>query len=129
MGFLKNFLQKLTSGFFYVVDLETLMRHLERELKFSLDEKLQASANLNVYVGNQKHHVQIWNFSPSEDPEEAKKGVIFYYDDIEYTSLEHLYTQQLRFLPPRFKIELIDGDDVHLNAYKDAHPELRVEDY
>lgn len=129
MGLFKKFFSKLWSGFFYVVDPETLKDYLERDCKFSIDEKLQASANLNIYVDGSKHHVQIWNFAASDDPEEAAKGTIFYFDELEYTSLDMLYTQQLRFLPPFFKIELIDCDDVQLNAYRDSHPELRVEDY
>ena len=120
---------KLFKGYFYVVDAETLKQHLEKELNFSLSAHLEASANLNIYLNKEKHHIQIWNYAASSLPEEQGKGLVIYYDDKEYKTLEELYQKELNNLPNYFKIELIDADDAELNDYKKAHPDLKVEDY
>ena len=120
---------KLFHGFFYVIDEKTLKEFLERDLKFSLENKLEASANLNIYLNNEKHHIQIWNHSESSFEEEKVKGLIIYYDDEEYKTLEELYNSKLNNLPEYFKIELLDTDDSYLNDYKKSHPELKIENY
>ena len=120
---------KLFHGFYYVVDEKTLKQYLENELNFSLENKLEASANFNIYLNNEKHHIQIWNHSESLFEEEKEKGLIIYYDNEEYKTLEELYNSKLNKLPEYFKIELIDTDDTFLNDYKKSHPELKVEDY
>jgi hypothetical protein len=129
MGFFKNLIDKFNRGCFYVVDEETLRRHLEQNLKFSLDNNLEASANLNIYINNEKHHIQIWNFSASNFKDEKVKGLIVYYDDLEFKTIDDLMKEKLNNLPKYFKIELIDSDDTFLNEYKKNHPELKEEDY
>jgi hypothetical protein len=129
MGFFKNFLDKINKGFIYIVDEETLRKHLEQNLKFSLDNNLEASANLNIYINNEKHHIQIWNFSASNFKDEKVKGLIINYDDLEFKTIEDLMKNKLNNLPKYFKIELIDSDEVFLNEFKKNHPELKEEDY
>lgn len=118
---------KLFHGYYYVVDEQTLKKHLDDELKFSLDNKLEASANLNIYLNGEKHHIQIWNYTESRF--EKEKGLIIYYDEEEFKTLEELYNSKFSNLPKYFKIELIDMDNVFLNEYKKAHPELKIENY
>lgn len=120
-------LSKLFHGYYYIVDEETLKKYLDDELNFSLENKLEASSNLYIYLNGEKHHIQVWNHAESEFDKE--KGLVFYYDSEEYKSLEELYNSKLNNLPNYFKIELIDMDNNFLNEYKKNHPELKVEDY
>ena len=124
-----GFFDKLFHGFYYVVNEETLKEYLEKELKFSLENGLEASANLNIYLNNEKHHIQIWNYAESLSENKKEKGLIISYDDEEYKTLEELYNSKLNNLPEYFKIELIDMDDEYLNNYKKNHPELKIENY
>lgn len=120
---------KLFHGYYYVVDEKTLKEYLEKELNFSIENRLEASANLNIYLNNEKHHIQIYNYLESSVQEDNEKGLIIYYDNDEYKTLEELYSSRLNNLPEYFKIELIDMDDAYLNDYKKTHPELKTENY
>jgi uncharacterized protein YlbG (UPF0298 family) len=120
---------KLFHGFYYVVDEQILKKHLEDELKFSIENRLEASANLNIYLNGEKHHIQIWNYAESNYDEEKNKGLIIYYDENEFKTLEELYNSKLNNLPEYFKIELIDMDNKFLNEYKKTHPELKIDNY
>lgn len=129
MGFLKKWFEKIMSGFFYVVDLETFREYLEREKRFSLEENLEACVNLTLYVNGEKHPVEIWNYGASADAEEQAKGFRAFYDEKEFLSIEDMIRVKMSNLPAYFKIELTDADNVWLNEYKENHPELRVEDF
>ena len=118
---------KLFKGYFYVVDLDTLKQYLQKELDFSLENNLEASADLNIYLNGDKHHIQIWNYSASNF--EKEKGLIIYYDDIELKTLDELYSNYLNNINGYFKIELITIEDEFLEEYKKNHPELKIEDY
>ena len=122
-----GFLNKLFHGFYYVVDSGTLREYLEQELKFTLDNRLEACAHFNIFLNNEKHEVQIWNYAASQWEEE--KGLVIYFDDAELSSIDELFEMKLNNLPQYFKIELIDSDNVFLNNYKSNHPELNEEDY
>ncbi len=124
-----GFFDKLFHGFYYVVDEQTLKEYLEKELNFSIENKLEASANLNIYLNNEKHHIQIWNYTGSSFEDEKEKGLIIYYDKEQYKTLEELYNSKLNNLPDYFKIELIDLDNEYLSDYKKNHPELKIENY
>ena len=114
---------KLFHGYYYVVDEQTLKKNLEDELNFSIENNLEASANLNIYLNGEKHHIKITNY------DDQNKGLIIYYDEDEFKTLEELYNSKLNNLPEYFKIELIDMDNTFLNEYKKAHPELKIEEY
>lgn len=129
MGLMKWLKEKREPSWTYIVDEKTLREYLRREIGFSLKEKLEASADLNIYLHGRKHHIQVWNYGASRDKDERKKGLIIYYDDAQYRTLEDLMDYALRFLPEYFKIELTLGDDVFLNEFKASHPELRAEDH
>ena len=135
MGFFKNLIDKLNSGFFYIVDIDTLYEYLNRDLEFSLDNNLEASANLYIYYKNEKHKIQIWNHAASYYKDEKEKGLIVYYDNLEYKSIDEFMQNasianiKIKDIKEFFKIELIDADSVFLNEYKAKHPELKVEDY
>lgn len=120
---------KLFHGYYYVVDEATFKKYLENELNFALENNLEASANLYIYLNGEKHHIQIWNYTESNLEEDREKGLIIYYDEEEYKTLEELYNSRLSILPLYFKIELIDSDDNFLNEYKKNHKELNVNDY
>ena len=120
---------KLFHGYYYVIDEKTLKKHLENELNFSLENRLEASANLNIYLDGKKHHIQIWNFTESIIEEDKEKGLVICFDKEEFKTLKELYKYKLNALPQYFKIELIDSDNNDLNEYKKMHPELRVKDY
>ncbi len=122
-----GFFDKLFHGFYYVVDEKALKEYLERELNFSIENSLEASANLNIYLNNEKHHIQVCNYADSQF--EKEKGLIVYYDKEEYKTLEELYNSKLNNLPEYFKIELIDMDNDFLKEYKKNHPELNIENY
>ena len=118
---------KLSHGFYYIVDFSTLEKHLEDELNFTLENRLEASANLNIFVNGEKHHIQIWNYAESNSNQD--KGLVISYDEEEFKSLEELYNSKLNNLPKYFKIELLDADNDFLNKYKQEHPELKIEEY
>ena len=123
---------KLFHGFFYVVNEETLKKYLQNEVNFSIENELEASADLNIYFNNEKHHIQILVNTEENTviDKEVEKSITIYYDDTdEYNSLDGFYSSCLNNLPEFFKIELINTDDAFLNEFKKAHPELNVEDY
>ena len=135
MNFFKKIINKLSEGYLYVININILKKHLENELEFSISNDLEASANLNIYYKGEKHHIQIWNFRASNFADERAKGIIVYYDEIEYKSIEELMENatianiKLKDITDYFKIELEDCDSVFLNEYKSQHPELKIEDY
>lgn len=135
MGFFGKIIKKLTAGYFYVVDIKTLNELLQKDLEFSLLNNLEVSTDLNIYYKEEKHHLQIWNHGASNFPEEKAKGLIIYYDDIEYKTIEECMNNatianiKLKDIEGYFKIELTESDSEFLNEYQKNHPELNVEDY
>ena len=135
MSFLKDFMSKISHGFLYVVDINTLVEYINEELKFSLENNLEASAHCNIYYNGEKHEIQVWNHAASNFKTEQEKGLIVYYDDLEFKSVNDLMENamianiKLKEINEFFKIELIDTDSVFLNDYKKNHPELNVENY
>lgn len=129
MGLIKWFKDKWNQNSTYIVDEETLRKYLKKEIDFSLEHNLEASADFNIYLHGEKHHIQLWNFGASRYKDEQVKGFLFYFDEKEYPTIEELMKYELGHLPKYFKIELTLSDDVFLNEYKDKHPELREEDY
>lgn len=135
MSIFKKFIDKMLHGFFYVVDINTLHEYLNDELKFSLDNNLEASSHLNIYYKGEVHEIQVWNHSASNFKDEQEKGLIVYYDKLKYKSIDELMENamisniKLKEINGFFKIELIDMDSEFLNEYKSNHPELKIEDY
>lgn len=129
MEFFKKIFEKFNSGFFYVIDKDVLKDYLSQELDYAVSNNLEACANLYIYLSGKKHNITIWNYEASKNLEEKNKGVIFYYNDEEYKSLDELYERRIDSLNGFFKVELPDFDSKFLNEYKEAHPELKVEDY
>lgn len=129
MGLFKKILDKMSRGCFYVIDMDTLQKYLQEELDFSLSNNLEASADLNLYVNGEKHHIQIWNYAASSFKSEKVKGLVIYYDKDEYRTLEELYRNKLNNIPKYFKIEVPNFDNQKLEKYKEEHPELKIEDY
>lgn len=125
MGLFGNLFKKM----FYVVDKPILKQYLEKELEFSINEHLDASANLYLYLNSTKNHLQIWNYTDSIDENLRYKGIVVYYNESEFKSIDELFLNALNNLPEYFKIELIDMDNAFLNQYRSAHPELKIEDY
>ncbi len=124
MGLFGNLFKKM----FYVVDKPTLKQYLEKELEFSINEHLDASANLYLYLNGTKNHLQIWNYTDYIDENLRYKGIVVYYNESEFKSIDELFLNVLNNLPNYFKIELIDMDSVGLKQYRSSHPELKIED-
>lgn len=129
MGLLKKLSEKFFKGFFYVVDIETLKDYLRRNMEFAVENDLVFSTELNIYFNSEKHRIQAFNLSSSENENEGEEGECYTFDDIEFRSVDELISQKLSSLPQYFKIELTLGDEVELNEYKANHPELNPEDY
>lgn len=130
MSFFKNYFKKeFFTGWFYVIDLPTLRQYISKSCAFAKENNLECAAAFYLYLNGEKHMIGVSNQSAGLDEDMPGTGFIFSYDDFEYASLESLLSQKLRFLPPYFKINLPDGDDVWLNEYKAKHPELKAEDY
>lgn len=129
MGIIKWFKDKWNQSWTYIVTEEILREYLCREIQFSIKENLEASADLNIYLKGEKHHIQMWNYSASADRNEQSKGLVIYFDEKEYADIDELMDNQLGCLPEHFKVELTMGDDNFLNEYKASHPELREADY
>ncbi len=135
MGFFKKMIEKFNEGFFYVVDINTLRDYINEDLEITLDQKLEAGAHLNIYYKGDKHEIQVWNYAASDFQDEKEKGLIVYYDKIEYKSVEELFDNaiisntKLKDIKEFFKIELIDMDSNYFKEYQKKHPELKVEDY
>ena len=127
MGILKSFIDKLTKGYYYVVDAQTFRTFLERDLQFCVNEDLVFCTGLNLFFSGKKHFMQMFN--NLADEENPRDGVTIVYDGTEYTSIESFFECALRYLPAYFKIELTLGDDVWLNEYKATHLDLNPEDY
>lgn len=96
MGFWKN----LFKGWYYVIDLPTLKTYLENCIQFAREEKLELCAKLTVHDGRGKHSLMVCNPAASMDEDMKGAGLLFQYDDMEYSSLDMLISQKLRFLPP-----------------------------
>lgn len=135
MGFFKKMIEKFNEGFFYVVDINTLRDYINEDLEITLDQKLEAGAHLNIYYNGEKHEIQVWNYAASDYQDEKEKGLIVYYDKIEYKSVDELFDNaiisntKLKDIKEFFKIELIDMDSNYFKEYQKKHPELKVEDY
>ena len=135
MGFFKKMIEKFNEGFFYVVDINTLRDYINEDLEITLEQKLEAGAHLNIYYNGDKHEIQVWNYAASDFQDEKEKGLIVYYDKIEYKSVEELFDNaiisntKLKDIKEFFKIELIDMDSNYFKEYQKKHPELKVEDY
>ena len=135
MGFFKKMIEKFNEGFFYVVDINTLRDYINEDLEITLDQKLEAGAHLNIYYKGDKHEIQVWNYAASDFQDEKEKGLIVYYDKIEYKSVEELFDNaiisntKLKDIKEFFKNELIDMDSNYFKEYQKKHPELKVEDY
>lgn len=119
-----------------MVDINTLYEELNSDLKITQDENLEAGENINIYYNGEKHNIQIWNYAASDSDDEKEKGLIVYFDDIEYKSIDELFENaiisgiKMKEIKEFFKIELIDGFiSPFLKEYKNKHPELRIEDY
>lgn len=121
--------KKREEKFCYIVDINTLRKYLEHENKFIIEHHCEAGANLNIYINQEKHHIQTWNYMASDDQLEQAKGLINYYDEKEYQTIDELINNHLNNMDTYFKIKLLEGDSVILNEYKANHPELKLENY
>ena len=129
---IKNFINKLNSGYFYNLDKNTLIKYLEEQVEFANQNDLEAVENLNIYYNNKKYELSIWNFTKSKLKQEQEQGFSVLFDNKEYRSISNLFrtaTVENKLLDEikYFKIELINGDSTVLNDYKKNHPELTDE--
>ncbi len=127
MGFLQK-MKEFFTGFFYVVDAETLIDYINRNVYFSYEERNPFCTEFNMYFGEEKYFVQVFNDAFDEDSA-RHEGISVVCGGKEYGSVEEFAREALRFAPQFFKIELTLSDDTVLNEYKAAHPELDPENY
>lgn len=129
MGFFKKLFKKLNEGFFFIVDKDTLMECLKRNLDFAIEHNLELATVLNIYIYSEKHEIMICNYATYKGKGERRDGIGCFYDDYEYGSLAELYHAHLENISGYFKVEDPNGEDTFLSDYMNTHPELRVEDY
>ena len=128
MVFFKKFFDKLTKGFCYWVDMGALVEYMNQELAFSLENNLEASAQFYIYYNNEKHKIVVWNYAASNFKDERAKGLIVYFDDDEYKSIEEMVENaaigeiKLKDIKESFEIESIYIDIPFLKEYEKNHP-------
>lgn len=127
MGFLKS-IKEFFTGFFYVVDVETLIEYINRNVALCFEDKNPFCTEFNMHFGGEKRFVQVFNNAFDEDAP-GREGISVVCGEKEYGSVEEFVREALRFAPQYFKIELTLSDDVFLNEYKAAHPELDPDKY
>lgn len=105
--------------FTYVVDLDTLIGYINRQIQFGTETNLELFTAFNLYVDGQAHYVEI-----GCDAHEKCHMFHIYYDNKQvYETMDDFICDKLhdgRY----FKIELLHTDDVILNKYNENHPEL-----
>lgn len=123
----KKFMGKFNSGYFYILDKETFIYYLNEQVNFASENDLEAVENLNICSASKKYNLSIWDFTKANTKEE--KGFSVMFNNQEYHSINNLF--QTAYLEDTlldkidyFKIELVNGDSVFLNKYKEEHPEL-----
>lgn len=76
-----------------------------------------------------KSDIQARHFSSSSLKTEQIKGNIYYFNNEEFKSIDELIAERI----PRFKgyilVELLSGDDITLNKFREDHKELDVVSY
>ena len=112
----------------YLVDYDTLIKYMQEEEKFSLDNNLEAGFHYYLYHDNDKTEIQSWHYIFSNFDSEKAKGNVYYWNKEEFNSLESLIENKLKnFNNGNYiKIELIDSNNAMLDEYKKNHPDLDV---
>lgn len=114
------------SGYTYVVDMPTFRKYLQTAVDLAKKENLEMADESYIYKDGEKRVIQIFNLDATGEGE----GFIYCYKkEEEFHSLDELIEKRLFDLPQYFKLVLPYGDDVFLNEYKEAHPELNPEEY
>lgn len=103
--------------FTYLVDRSTLIAYMNKEEEFGIKYNLESTFRYYLYQNGQKIAIEALH----ED------GDHFYFGDSKFDSIEKLISKIEGTGP--FLIELMDSDDTFLNEYRDAHPELNIEEY
>lgn len=127
MGFFKNLMKK--KEFIYIVDVDTLKEFIRRDVDFSVANNLVASEDVLVYLNGNEYDVTSWNYELDDDEDDNHKGLVYCFDENEYSTLDELFDRHFRCVTGYFKIELVNTDDEFLNNYMNSHPELKIEDY
>ena len=112
--------------FHYVVDYDILIDYLKQEEQFSKENNLEAGFHFYFYQGKEKHEVMAWHFGASQFESERKKGSIYYWDEKQYSSLESLIKDKIKWFDNYVLIELIDSDSSMLNEYRKQHKDLNA---
>lgn len=121
-------LKELFTGFFYVVDEETLIDYINRNVDLSFEVKMPFCTEFNMYFEGEKYFVQVFNNAFDEDAV-THEGISVVCGGKEYGSVGEFAREALGVAPQFFKIELTLSDDTVLNEYKAAHPELDPDKY
>lgn len=115
--------------FHYLLGYDTLLDYMKRTDKDSFDNNFEASFHFYLYNEKEKSDIQAWHFSSSNLKTEQVKGDIYYFNNEEFKSIDELIAERI----PRFEgyvlVELLSGDDITLNKFREDHKELDVVSY
>lgn len=96
--------------FTYVVDLDTLIDYINRQIQFGMEMNLELFTAFNLYVDGQAHYVEI-----GCDAHEKYDDFRIYYDNKQvYETIDDFIRDKLHE-GKYFKIELLHTDDAILN--------------
>lgn len=121
--------RKKSFPFSYLLDYETLIQYMKEEDKFNCDNKLEAGFHYYFYQNDKKIEAQAWYYTFSSSKTEKDKGIIYYWNNEEFHSLDSLIENKIEKFDGYVLIELIDGDSTLLNEFRENHKELDVAMY
>ena len=129
---IKKIFKNINKGFIYIVDKETLIKFLNEQIEFAKNNNLEMIEELNIYFNDSKYLLSLYDYSYSNEENEREKGISVLFENKEYKTVNNLfengiingiYLRDIKY----FKIELIYGDNINLNKYRENHPELTEE--
>ena len=122
MGF-KDFFDKFKQKYIFVVDRETLRQFILEQIAFAKEHNLEEVEEIFIYINGVKKTINITNYA-------IDKGIAFKYEGLSYQDMNGFFEHVIDPIPGEYlKIELNWSNSKILNDFKNAHPELRPEDY
>lgn len=125
MGLFSKIKDKLNEQTTYIVNKEVFREFLNQEINFSEENDLESVTDLTIFINGEQHNICIWDFTKSNFKSEQVKGKIFYFDKLEYRTLDELWINHIESINGNFKIILTYTDSKFLNEYRSNHPDLK----
>ena len=113
--------KEINTGFIYDCDSDKFFKYIEYQVQKSLNNKDELCVNLYAYYKDVKHKISVINYTSSHDTSDQGKGIVYYIDDISFTSYSDFKENasfgrfRINDLLDIFKIELIDFDSEFFN--------------